>query len=779
MVSKASDPQIEGGHAVSRECAAAPRAVSGIEDLDGVADDARPLPRAEHAPAAASRRAAAMTSAALKSRGASARRATRRPLASVRVRSIDGSASVSALRLRSVTEQDERVLRRRRASARCSRPATVVDPRAAPRSVQPASAAPGGERRTQRRPARRERCRGSGAPTCSRENASAAQRRSDAERGAHRGAVASAPGDRRGARTRAAPRSRAAGRAAVGHRPASPARCRASTAFVGEQVGIEARVARTRRGRARPSWPAGFGLASERLRGPNRWRIDRVGEQLAEVRSPARRRRCGARRRRRRGRRRPASSAASGIDDRLRRRAARRLGRERVDAAALAASRRGASRPRSNSPSSALKTSLQRPQRTQPSETLSWSWTTRNVVPQEVQRVARLIAKSCHAASAGSRRRSSGSSRRPRRRPRGEPRRIGRLQLVGLALEDAGQHQLRRPARRAPHSSGASSLSGVGQDVGEHQLRSGPRALSGRPACSCDAVGARVGRGRFAPRPDRCRPRRSCARAEPRRADREDARAAAVVEHALAAAGGAGAAIQRRHMRVVGCVPVPKARPGIEPDHLRAPAAGGSCQVGTIQNSGVISHRRELRLREPHPVLRRHRRRCDAACAAGDEVLRLQQRRGLAWRRPRRRTAPARASAASRPSAAACRARRTAACSASVCASASSTETHSASSASQRVADRFDAVLAAHSSAQFDHRAAPTRSALVLRQPALRGSGCWCRRRMNLASTISSRCSGMLVLMPSTTISDSAMRMRAIACSRVSPCTMILPIIES
>jgi hypothetical protein len=52
--------------------------------------------------------------------------------------------------------------------------------------------------------------------------------------------------------------------------------------------------------------------------------------------------------------------------------------------------------------------------------------------------------------------------------------------------------------------------------------------------------------------------------------------------------------------------------------------------------------------------------------------------------------------------------------------------------------------------------------------------------QMNLASTISSRCSGMLVLMPSTTISDSAMRMRRpAACSRVSPCTMILPIIES
>ena len=41
--------------------------------------------------------------------------------------------------------------------------------------------------------------------------------------------------------------------------------------------------------------------------------------------------------------------------------------------------------------------------------------------------------------------------------------------------------------------------------------------------------------------------------------------------------------------------------------------------------------------------------------------------------------------------------------------------------------------------------------------------------RMKRVSSSSSRCSGMLVWMPSTTISESAMRMRAIACSRVSP----------
>ena len=59
----------------------------------------------------------------------------------------------------------------------------------------------------------------------------------------------------------------------------------------------------------------------------------------------------------------------------------------------------GNSRSRSNRPSNALNTLAQRPQRTQPSDTLSWSCTTRNTVWQTGQRVARLMRKSCHAAS--------------------------------------------------------------------------------------------------------------------------------------------------------------------------------------------------------------------------------------------------------------------------------------------------------------------------------------------------------------------------------------------
>ena len=47
-------------------------------------------------------------------------------------------------------------------------------------------------------------------------------------------------------------------------------------------------------------------------------------------------------------------------------------------------------------------------------------------------------------------------------------------------------------------------------------------------------------------------------------------------------------AIQPRHMRVVGWVPVPKAKPGSS-RMICCACAGGSCQVGTIQKCSVIA----------------------------------------------------------------------------------------------------------------------------------------------------------------------------------------------
>ena len=77
------------------------------------------------------------------------------------------------------------------------------------------------------------------------------------------------------------------------------------------------------------------------------------------------------------------------------------------------------------------------------------------------------------------------------------------------------------------------------------------------------------------------------AGAKPRGGDGEDAGSAAVVEHRLAA-GAEFALSQRRQSRVVGCEPVPKARPGSR-RRLRASGSGGSDHDGTMQKCGAIS----------------------------------------------------------------------------------------------------------------------------------------------------------------------------------------------
>ena len=231
------------------------------------------------------------------------------------------------------------------------------------------------------------------------------------------------------------------------------------------------------------------------------------------------------------------------------------------------------------------------------------------------------------------------------------------------------------------------------------------------------------------------------ARAELGRADGEDARAAAVVEHARAAHRlGRAVAIQRRHMRVVGWVPVPKARPGSSRISVLA-AAGGSCQLGTIQKLGRDLDRRELRLRQAHPVLRRARR-CSActctpaaqSCASSSVAAR--------WRRPRRRTARSAPSAASRRAAPACRARRTAPARRR-CRRRRPRPTRAAPRASISASLRLD---------RDSRRAGPVRSSAgrravqgrlrphggsarcwgliaCARAASLRGSGCWCRPR--------------------------------------------------
>ena len=266
-----------------------------------------------------------------------------------------------------------------------------------------------------------------------------------------------------------------------------------------------------------------------------------------------------------------------------------------------------------------------------------------------------------------------------------------------------------------------------GQDVGQHQLvpaaapcRAGRRCSATPLACALARVDSTAAGSMSTAS--------ICARAEPRRARspgcRSRSRSRARAGHAPARRA---AAIQRRHMRVVGCVPVPKARPGSSRITCRA-CARRLVPGRHDPELGRDLDRRELRLRQPHPVLLRHRRDRRSTLAAGEEVLRLQQR------------APPRSRRASSANSALTRERcqpslgggmpgsPNSACSASVCASASSTDTlqriERVDSASLTALDRGPRARAGAA-----RTSAVARSALVLRQPALPGSGCWCRRR--------------------------------------------------
>ena len=133
-------------------------------------------------------------------------------------------------------------------------------------------------------------------------------------------------------------------------------------------------------------------------------------------------------------------------------------------------------------------------------------------------------------------------------------------------------------------------------------------------------------------------------------------------------------------MRVVGCVPVPKARPGSS-RMCRTAAEGSSCQVGTIQKSGVISTGANCDC---------VRRTQSWSCTAVMPSTRQPSKKSCTCSSSRASSARA-----SVENSATMRLRcqpsfgggmpgsPKSACSASVCASASSTETLSASSASK------------------------------------------------------------------------------------------------
>ena len=133
----------------------------------------------------------------------------------------------------------------------------------------------------------------------------------------------------------------------------------------------------------------------------------------------------------------------------------------------------------------ASKISLHWPQRTQPSEMRSWSGTTLNIVLQAGQRVIRLMACDCRVPHPESS--EAGRHQDPALFAVGHVelavRRIGRLQFVGLPLQNAGQHQL--PARRDPaRTAAAPAPSAAWPGYWPAPVWYCPLTWSGKPALS-------------------------------------------------------------------------------------------------------------------------------------------------------------------------------------------------------------------------------------------------------------------------------------------------------
>ena len=299
--------------------------------------------------------------------------------------------------------------------------------------------------------------------------------------------------------------------------------------------------------------------------------------------------------------------------------------------------------------------------------------------------------------------RRGGSSLRPRRRRRGRARARRRCAARRPGARARPTGPAGRPRRAAPHSTGASSLSGAARMLATTSWY-GPTASSGSAGRDLDAVGERVRARRLdrrridvdrvdvgarrtgAPR-SRGRPSRSRSRGRAARPRRSTLPCSA---------------IQRRHIRVVGCVPVPKARPGSSRITSRA-SAGTSDQVGTIQNAGVISH-------GPNCAWVRRTQSCSPT--ASIDSMRSVASRGRGGERGRRgggggfvgeEGADAGALPGRAPSRR--RARRRPAPRRSVPASASSIDADSASSSSQRRSQSASTAVGGHEKREGVHRA--------------------------------------------------------------------------
>ena len=200
--------------------------------------------------------------------------------------------------------------------------------------------------------------------------------------------------------------------------------------------------------------------------------------------------------------------------------------------------------------------------------------------------------------------------------------RVSGFELIGLALQNTSQHQ-RTTSSHTAAQQGRQHLEGRGQNIGQHRLvhtLAHTRALFGQSRLQLHMVGLRVEQGRTH-RIGVDVQRVDVLRAKLGRTNGQNARAAAVVQHASQALGVARDPTQTHAGGGMGAGA--KSEPRVQADDgsgLRGRLMPG----GHNPKRGGDVHRLELRLRQAHPVLLGHMLHAQHLTAL-KEVLRLQK----------------------------------------------------------------------------------------------------------------------------------------------------------
>ena len=300
---------------------------------------------------------------------------------------------------------------------------------------------------------------------------------------------------------------------------------------------------------------------------------------------------------------------------------------------ALGSRGRGASETSAATPSNTV---WQWPQRTWPARSASCCGVTRKIVLQPGTAREFLLSHRAApnaAALVQGAKRTPASATHPSALPHGailNHRTYAAATRVGLRLQDSGKDDVAAGPHALRQQRGE-ELERIGEDIGHDHVEAAPcRQLLRRARIGARPRWRRRSPGSRRSPADRCRPRPPGPRqASPRRSPGFRSRSR---NRAPMPARATFSASQRRHSRVVGWLPVPKAQPGSSRT-LTAAGSTGSRHEGTIHNRSLTRSGANCAW-----VSRTQSASAIAAseCAGGGSVE-LEPRR---WRAPPRRRTP-------------------------------------------------------------------------------------------------------------------------------------------